>query len=83
MQPITLEVNDHSFTEDLRQENRPSTVARSVDRARKPHVLPKKDEDSNKLNMDKITPEQAAQIVKRFVLPMFDTTKKLAQKSLQ
>jgi hypothetical protein len=33
--------------------------------------------------MDKITPEQAAQIVKRFILPMFDTTKKLAQKNLQ
>jgi hypothetical protein len=33
--------------------------------------------------MDKITPEQAAQIVKRFILPMFDTTKKLAPKNLQ
>lgn len=33
--------------------------------------------------MDKITPEQAAQIVKRFILPMFDNTKKLAPKNLQ
>lgn len=37
------------------EEIRPRTVAKSVDRARS--RLAKKEEDSNKLNMDKITPE--------------------------
>lgn len=35
------------------------------------------------MNIDKITPEMAAQIVKRFILPMFDRSKKLAPKNMQ
>ena len=30
------------------------------------------DKDKNDLNLDKVTPELAAKIVKHFVLPMFD-----------
>ena len=30
------------------------------------------DKDKNELNLDKVTPELAAKIVKNFVLPMFD-----------
>lgn len=30
------------------------------------------EKDKNELNLDKVTPELAAKIVKHFVLPMFD-----------
>ena len=47
-----------------------------------------KDKDNGLLSIDKVTPELAAQIVKHFVLPMFDNApsssygKKLGQKGI-
>lgn len=78
IQPL-VEASEHSISE---ANIRPRTVgAVTADKPRR--GLTMKQTDEKQLNMDKITPEQAAQIVKRFILPMFDNTKKLAPKNLQ
>lgn len=40
-------------------------------------TIPKKKAESEAFGIDKVTPEMAAVIVKRFILPMFDKSKRI------